>query len=388
MLEVIGNAIVGGMEKSVARLIERLPPQRFCVSALCPFESPFTDELRALGAEVYITPMPEDPSWNSIQFACALIKANAVDILHSHLANAHLLAGISGRLAGKPVLATIHGRQLTSMDLEVHRTANSHLHVVCKQSYFHALGIGVTPGQVHYVANGVDTDVFHPQRRTTGPLRRRFGIPDHAKAVGFVGRLSAEKGPDVFLRMALGVREASPRTHFLVVGEGPMQKQLQGFIGQFDLTSTVHLAGTQTDMPAVLAEIDVLVSASHSEAMPLVLMEAMASGIPVVATRVGGIPDLVQHGVTGWLANAGDYEGLAARVLDLLNDDRLCRDAGLNARRRALERLALSTCIDATAQLLTSLAQARIEPRRIGTFASDGKLVNRANDLESQAAQA
>ncbi|MEP7056426.1 MAG: glycosyltransferase, partial [Caldimonas sp.] len=263
VLEVVGNAIVGGMENSVARLIERLPPQRFSLSVLCPFESPFTDELRGLGAEVYITAMPEDPAWSSIQFACALIKANCVDILHSHLANAHLLAGVAGRLAGKPVLATIHGRQLTSMDLEVHRTANTHLHVVCKQSYFHALGIGVNPAQLHFIANGVDTDVFKPQRKTAGPLRQRFGIPDDAKVVGFVGRLSAEKGPDVFLRTALGVRETSPRTRFLVVGEGPMQKQLHSFIQQFDLAPTVHLVGMQTDMPAVMAEIDVLVSASH-----------------------------------------------------------------------------------------------------------------------------
>lgn len=378
VLEVIGNAIVGGMEMSVARLIERLPAQRFGVSVLCPFESPYTDRLRGLGAEVYITPMPDDPSWSSIQLACALVKANSVDVLHSHLPNAHLLAGLAGRLAAKPVLATIHGRQLTPLDLEVHRIAGTHLNVVCKQSYFHALGIGATPGQLHFIPNGVDTDVFTPRREKAGALRRRFAIPEAAKVVGFVGRLAHEKGPDVFLRVALGVREASPETHFILVGDGFMQQQLETFINQFDLASTVHLAGMQNDMPAVMAEFDLLVCASHSEAMPLALMEAMASGLPVVATRVGGIPELVQHGVTGWLASGGDYEGLAGRVLELLRDDDLLADAGLNARRRAVERLSLADTTTHTMQLLTRLAQPKSEQRRISTVASDGELINSA----------
>ena len=104
---------------------------------------------------------------------------------------------------------------------------------------------------------------------------------------------------------------------------------------QFDLTAAVHFAGMQDDMPTLLNELDVVVSTSHSEAMPLALMEAMASALPVVATRVGGVPDLIQHGVTGWLAGDGDYEGLAAQVLDLLDDaDRRARpgSAGGSAR--------------------------------------------------------
>jgi glycosyltransferase involved in cell wall biosynthesis len=376
VLEVIGNAIVGGMETSVARLIERLPPERFAVSAMCPFESPYTDRLRNLGAEVYITPMPEDPSWHSIQLVCAMAKANAVDVIHSHLPNAHLLAGLAGRLVGKPVVATIHGRQLTALDLEVHRAAGTHLQVVCKQSYFHALGIGISPAQLHCIANGVDTEVFTPRRLVNGPLRQRFSVPEKAHLIGFVGRLSPEKGPDVFLRTALGVHEASPKTRFLLVGDGPMLRQLKAFVAQFDLGSCVHFAGMQDDMPAVMSELDALVSTSHSEAMPLALMEAMASGLPVIATRVGGIPDLVQHGVTGWLAHDADYEGLASRVLDLVKDDALRRLTGENARRRAVERLSLRDAVAGTMQLLTRLAQPRAEQRRIGPVTSDGKLVN------------
>jgi glycosyltransferase involved in cell wall biosynthesis len=378
VLEVIGNAIVGGMENSVLRLIERLPPQRFGVSALCPFESPYTDLLRSAGAEVTILPMPDDPPWSAIHFACSLIKAGAIDVIHSHLPNAHVLAGIAGRLTGKPVLATIHGRQLSPLDLEVHRSTGTHLHVVCRQSHLNALGIGIAAAQLNLIPHGVDTEVFKPQHRTSGRLRQRFGIPEAARVVGFVGRLSPEKGPDVFLRMALGVHERSPQTRFVVIGDGPMRQRLENFVQQFDLSQTVHLAGMQDDMPTLMNELDLIVSTSHSEAMPLTVMEGMASGLPIVATRVGAVPDLVQHGVTGWLAGESDYEGLGALVLDLLQDDELRARAGLAARQRAVDRFALAGTVRATEQLLTRLAQPRAEQRRIGTVASNGKLVNGA----------
>jgi len=376
VLEIIGNAIVGGMENSVQRLIERLPTQRFSVSALCPFESPYTDRLRAAGAEVHIVPMPDDPPWSAIHQTCALIKSHAVDVIHSHLPNAHVLAGIAGRLSGKPVLATIHGRQLSPLDLEVHRSAGTHLHVVCKQSHFNALGIGIAASQLNFIPHGVDTDVFKPQRNGPGRLHQRFGIADGAPVVGFVGRLSPEKAPDVFLRMALGLHERSPQTRFVVLGDGPMRRQLEGFVRQFDLTAAIHFAGMQDDMPTLLNELDIVVSTSHSEAMPLSLMEAMACALPVVATRVGGVPDLIQHGVTGWLAGDGDYEGLAVQVLELLEDADRRALAGQCGRQRAIEHFSLAASLRATEQLLIRLAQPRSEQRRIGTVTSNGKLVN------------
>ena len=362
VLQIVGNAIVGGMEASVERLIERLPAQSVGVTALCPFESPFTDRLRALGADVVIATITEDPSWQSIQLACSLVASSAVDVIHSHLPNAHVLAGIVGRLADKPVLATIHGRQLTALDLEVHRAASTNLAVVCRHSYLHALGCGANPKQVHLVPNGVDTEVFVPGRPHVGALRTRFGIAADAFLAGFVGRLSWEKGPDVFLRAALAVHTTRPDAHFVLVGEGPMQAQLAAFIKQFGLGARVHLAGMQDAMADVLGELDILVSSSHSEAMPLAILEAMSSGLPVVACKVGGVADLVQHGVTGWLANEGDHDGLATRIVDLIDDQALRVAAGRASRRRAEQRFPLSLHVESTHKLLARLAGHTIRP--------------------------
>ncbi len=365
LLEVIGNGIVGGMESCVTRLIERLPRERFIITALCPFESMFTDGLRAQGVEVVIAPMPEDPLWSSIQMTCALIKAGAIDVLHAHLTNAHMLAGLAGSLTGKAVLATIHGRQASVTDLEIHRSTGTHISVVSKHSYFNALGLGVNPAQLSCIPNGVDTDVFCPGRSSAAGLRQQFGIPDESPLVGFVGRLAGEKGAEVFVRAGLLLRSWLPSAHMVLIGEGPFEAELRSLIERFQLGERVHLAGLRRDMPAVYHELDMLVSSSHSEAMPLVLMEAMASGLPVIATRVGGVPDLVEQGQTGWLVTPGDFEGIAAMLAQVLSCPADLERMSSRARARALERFSLADSVAQTERLLTQLASPYTDGRGV-----------------------
>jgi len=371
VLEIIGNAIVGGMETYVERLVEHLPPERFAVTALCPFESPFTERLRARDIEVLVTPMPDDPPWSSIQMTCAMIKAGAIDLLHAHLPNAHVLAGIAGRLTGKPVLATLHGHRVGVLDLEVHRNAGTHLSVVCRQSYFHALGLGVSAGQLSCNPNGVDTEMFRPRPRPADGVRAALGIPASAPVVGFLGRLSPEKGPDVFLRAALLALARLPDTHFVFVGDGPLAPQLRESIARFQLQDRVHLAGMRRDVAPVLNDIDVLVSSSHSEAMPLAVMEAMASGLPVVATRVGGVPDMIDQGESGWLVAPNDFEEIAARLQQVLGTPGELARMSAAARRRAVEKMALSDTVERMAALMTRLVPTRTTQREISAVVNE-----------------
>ncbi|HEY8972604.1 MAG TPA: glycosyltransferase [Burkholderiaceae bacterium] len=371
VLEVIGNAIVGGMETYVERLVEHLPPDRFAITALCPFESSFTERLRARDIEVLVTPMPDDPPWSSIQMTCAMIKAGAIDVLHAHLPNAHALAGIAGRLTGKPVLATLHGHRIGVLDLEIHRNAGTHLSVVCRQSYFHALGLGVSAGQLSCNPNGVDTEAFQPRPRPADSLRAALGIPAAARIVGFLGRLSPEKGPEVFLRAALLAHARLPDTHFVLVGDGPLAPALRESIARMKLEGRVHLAGLRRDVAAVLNDMDVLVSSSHSEAMPLAVMEAMASGLPVVATRVGGVPDMIAQGESGWLVAPNDFDEMATRLVQILATPGELERMGRAARARAVDKMALSDTVDRMAQLLARLAPARTTQREISAVVSD-----------------
>ncbi|MCE4553115.1 glycosyltransferase [Roseateles cellulosilyticus] len=360
VLQVLGNAIVGGMESWVLRLVQRLPRERFAFTVLCPFESRLTEQLQAAGAVVETAPMPDDLPWATLQAACALVQQQGIELLHAHLPQAHLLAGLVGSLTRTPVLTTLHARQLSPLDLEVHRLARSHISVVARQSYFHALGLGVEPTLLSCEPNGVDTTAFRPRERTAGePLRQRLGLAPDVPLVGCVGRLSPEKGPEVFVRAALMLRMRHPGldAHAVLVGEGPMQDDLHRLIARYGLEGRVHLAGVCHDMPTLYGELDAVACCSHTEAMPLALMEAMACGLPTVATYVGGVPDIVEHGHTGWLAGAGDFDDIGRCCGLLLTDAALRRHMGERARARAVQRLDLATGLTRVGALMERLAR-------------------------------
>jgi glycosyltransferase involved in cell wall biosynthesis len=142
-----------------------------------------------------------------------------------------------------------------------------------------------------------------------------------------------------------------------MVGDGPMRGQVEGFIRNFQMQDFAHLAGLRDDIPAVLNELDLVVSTSHSEAMPLAVMEAMGSGLPVVGTRVGGVPDLIQHGITGYLAAPGDIDGLAQSVRTLIQEPAMRRAFGERARALAVQRFSLADSVKATGDLLVRLSR-------------------------------
>ena len=162
-------------------------------------------------------------AWSSVRSVLSAVRAGGMHLLHAHLPNAHAPAGLAGRLAGKPVLTTIHGHHLLMADLEMHCAVGSHPSVACRQSGDHALGLGVGPALPGCEPNGVDTTRFSPGR--CGGLRAALGLAEDALQVGQMGqmgRMSPEKGPEVFVRAALQLRTLRPQVHMVRRGDGPM----------------------------------------------------------------------------------------------------------------------------------------------------------------------
>lgn len=358
VLHVLGNAIAGGMEHWVLRLAQALPAAECRFSALCPFESPITDALRAAGVETWIAPVHPDPAWTSVQAAAEMARHRGADLLHAHMPHAHLLAGMAGLVAGRPVLTTIHARQLCTLDLEVHRAFHTHVSVVCRQTFCQALGLGVDPARLSCDPNGVDTGAFAPRPRS-GRLRRALGLADEVPLAGCVGRLSPEKGPEVLVRAAQLAQRRAPALHFVFVGDGPMAGELRALAQALGVADRVHFAGPQADMPDVYADLDLQVCCSHTEAMPLAVLEGMASGLPVVATRVGGVPELVAHGASGLLVAPGDFDALATACATLAGTAALRRRLGRHGRERAERGFPLDAAAARMARLYRSLAAPR-----------------------------
>ena len=123
---------MGGMETYVLRLLQQLPRDSFRVTCICVAENDISKSLRAIGCNVHVTPINDDPDWQAIQFGTSLMRTESIDVIHAHLPNAHLLAGILSKLTDTPALATVHGRYLSLRDLEVHKITQTHLSVVAK----------------------------------------------------------------------------------------------------------------------------------------------------------------------------------------------------------------------------------------------------------------
>jgi glycosyltransferase involved in cell wall biosynthesis len=354
VLEIAGNAIVGGMEKYVYNMVQSLPPAYFKVTVLTLFESAFTNSLRQLGAEVYITNMDIDPPWRSIQFTTELIRHLKVDLVHAHLPRAHVLGGISARLTGIPAVGTVHGMDITSQELGICRTTGTHLTVVCYEAYSQALALGLPADRLTLIPNGVDLKTYCANR-TGISFRKAQHIPPNAPLVGFVGRLAWEKGPDQFVQVAKYVHDQMPDVHFAMVGEGPMEAELAVLIDQAGLADVFHLAGLWTNTWEVYPAFDILAQTSRVEGMPFCLLEGMACGTPVVAMGVGGVAEVVEVGSTGLLSAAGDWAGLGNAIVTLISNPERLKQMTHAARRRAEENFDLQDSIRLMANLFYRL---------------------------------
>jgi glycosyltransferase involved in cell wall biosynthesis len=307
--------------------------------------------------------MTDETDWQSIQLGVSLIRADAIDVIHAHLPNAHLLAGMLSKLTETPALATVHGRYLNIRDIEIHKVTQTHICVIAKSAYFQALSLGIPASKLHFIANGVDTEVFRPIGKSDY-LHSIAGIAPDAPLVGFVGRLSGEKGPDVFVKIAGAVHKTLKNCHFILVGEGPMRGKLKEDIDNLGLSKHVHLVGLQHDMPPVYASLDLMVSTSYSEAMPLAIIEAMAMGLPVIATNVGGVIEIIEGGHSGFLNNLNDLDGISKNVITLMSDRSARENMGTAARKRVEKHFELGNSVNQTMDLLKSLTQSGFHSER------------------------
>ncbi|MGO4637075.1 glycosyltransferase family 4 protein [Mesorhizobium sp. 2RAF45] len=376
ILEVLGNAIVGGMENYVRNLAANLPSNEFKVSLLCPYESPYTALLRSEGRDVYIAPLRDDPPWKTIELICTLVRETGIDLLHAHLMNAHTVAAMAGRLSATPTVATLHGMSLHPQEISVARATGSHTIVVCREAWSQALAVGLSRGNVSLVPNGVDLAVYHPMSADPLEFRQTINVAPDDMLVGFVGRLAWEKGPDKFLKAAEFILQRRPEVHFAVVGTGSMEKDLTATIRRAGLESRIHMVGLAREPHRIYPALDLLLHTSRADAMPLTILEAMASGVPVVAIGVGGVPEIVSAGETGILIGTtewpgivseypGDWEGVALAAISLLsNPARLKSMAGASVRR-AQSSFDIRQSATMTSHIFRQLLEPRTDKARL-----------------------
>jgi glycosyltransferase involved in cell wall biosynthesis len=177
----------------------------------------------------------------------------------------------------------------------------------------------VAPARIRVIDNGIDIGRFR-RPKLTDTLKSSLRIGERDTVVTIVGRLSPEKGHKTFLQVARRVSSSRDHVKFLIVGDGPLSDELRTEAARLKLHEHVVFTGFRKDMPEIYAISDVIVNASSIEGLPMTILEAMASQVPVIATRIGGVPDIITDQKTGLLVDAGDVDALTTRVESLVDD--------------------------------------------------------------------
>lgn len=213
---------------------------------------------------------------------------------------------------------------------------------------------GCPKKKVFVIPNGVDVDRFRPLE-PSAELRTEFKLEDGAPTAAIVAALRPEKNHELFLRAAALVHGRLPEARFLVIGDGNGRQALEALAGELGIGSAVRFLGTREDIPELLALTNVLVLSSHMEANPVSIMEGLACGKPVVATRVGSIPETVHEGVSGFLVDPGNAEQMSSRIEQLFRNPTLSRELGTAGRAHIAGHWSLDQMVEGYQDLIRSV---------------------------------
>jgi len=372
VLHVITRMNVGGAQENTMLSCALVDRGRFPSTLLTGPETggqgSLLDECRERGVTVAIEPdLVRAPhpirDLRAIGRLARLMREGHFDVVHTHTSKAGIVGRWAARRARVPVVIhTAHGWAFTRRDAPLVRSTWVALEkhfargcdaivVVGREDQDLALSLGVGgPAQYRLIRSGVELETYRDCPLTKLEARAALGLKPGSFVVGSVGRLSRQKAPLDLLAAFAELQRQHPESELVLVGEGPLRESVERAVGEAGLGARVRLLGLRRDIAGVLRALDVFALASLWEGLPRVVPQAMAAGLPVVATRVGGIGDAVRDGETGWLVPPGDPHGLAARLLELARSPERASAFGRRASER-VEEFSARRMADALAAL-------------------------------------
>jgi glycosyltransferase involved in cell wall biosynthesis len=344
LIHLTASTMFGGPERQMLGLARALRPEDrtlFLSFAEGGNSEPFLAAARRDGFEAEAL-KNDTPRLNAaVNEVIDRVERFGADVLLCHGYKADLLGRLAARRCAVPVVAVSRGWTGESLKVRLYEAVDRlHLRwmdrVVCvsEAQADKVRRAGVPAERVRVILNAVDPRRFHPKNEASRDRLLRLFLRRPAFVVGAAGRLSPEKGFEVLIAAAQRVAQWRDSAGFVIFGEGPCRAQLERQIREAGLTDSVVLAGFRADLDAFLPALDLLALSSFTEGMPNVVLEAFAAGVPVAATAVGGVPEVVEPGRNGFLAPAGDADALADRILDALSNPVRLSTMGDHGRRR------------------------------------------------------
>ena len=341
---VVSSLAIGGQEKMILDLAagQAARGNQVFVVSLAPGDAgalAAAFEARGVGVQHAPKRRGVDPIL-SVRLG-ALFRRHRVDVVHAHNRMALLYAAAPAKLTGATAIYTRHGPGVGSGAQRLFRRAAARFLDAYVAVSPEMLALSRQQGdcderKLVAIDNGVDLDRFHPDAEARARTRQTLGIPSDAWVMGTVGRLAPEKTYELLIAAAAPL--LGDKTRLVIVGDGPEAPRLREAVATAKVEPFVHLTGKRDDVPQMLAALDVFALSSKMEGLPLVILEAMATELPIVSTAVGGIPGAVAEGETGLLSPPADALALGARLGALAEDRARARRLGQRGRQVALDR--------------------------------------------------
>jgi glycosyltransferase involved in cell wall biosynthesis len=366
VLQVIGGGEIGGAERHLLTLMRLMDRERFTPELLCLCHGPFAGVCREEGITTHEIVMRHKLDLATVAPIRRLIKEQGIDLVHTHGVRANLVARMAGRSENVPVVTTFHSvlqyDYSTSAEAAVARfltrlTNNRTDRFIAISGAIKEdlVAMGVTPHRIKVIYNGLDVSLLTPGDSPDN-VRRNLGISPGQRVVAMVGRLHAVKGHIFLLKAAQQIITQHHDVVFLLVGEGPERRTIEKTIQELGLEDKVIMTGFYPNISDLYPIMDMLCLPSLMEGMGLVLLEAMYFGVPVVATQVGGIPEVIIDGESGLLVDPGNSRALAMAITWLLDDPGLQRQLITGGLRRA-QQFTVENMVRHTERVYTDLIQ-------------------------------
>jgi glycosyltransferase involved in cell wall biosynthesis len=372
VLQLLTGTALGGGPRQVRHLVRHLPPAEFDARVAGPWDGRFAQELRALRVELVAIAVDRLRAFPlTLSRTLGLIRASGADVVHTHGKGAGLYGRLAARLAGVPAVHTFHGIHYESYSragrrayLALEHWLSGLTHTVinvspAQDAEAQALGLA-RPGRSRVVMNGIDVDELAAR---SPDARAALGLAENAQVIGCVARFDPVKRHDVLVQALALIAPRRPGVSLLLAGDGPEKARVEGLAAAIPGRPVVTRGATGW-ATNLFSSCDLYVTASVKEGLPMAPLEAMASGLAVIATDVPGHREVVENGATGLLVPPDDAPALAAAIESLLDDPDRRRRMGEAGRARVLREFTIAPMVAGTADVYRAAASSALKRRR------------------------
>jgi glycosyltransferase involved in cell wall biosynthesis len=339
VLQVISSSATSGAERHVLDLSEAMARHGHSVELICPGPGWLPEAATAAGLTVHLSPMKGRGWFRTMGLICRLSMRGRVDVIHTHLTRAAYIGYSAGLVTGRPVVTSVH---IANNDAIYRRLAHRHNRLVAVSGFVRGMlhGRGVPDRYIDTVYNGTDFLAYEPAEPLA--VKDELGIPRERRVIGLIGRICRDKGHLEMVRALRRVCKHHPEAHAVFVGriEQGFEDEIHDLVRSEGMSDRITFTGLRTDVPRVLDACEIAAMPSRMETFGIAAIEAMARSRPVVASRVGALPEVVRHGQTGLLVDS-DTEELAEAFTYLLEEERIRLEMGECARKLVEEKFSI-----------------------------------------------